>query len=403
VRTQLNSFAVFAGPLGGGWGVILPFAADEALMDARAHQKSFYAPFDRLPSEHVSTVAKGEVRHIVRDALLFLHARRGIAYAHLWYFPGGARNVYAFRVDSDGASRQDVDRLYDLARRHDVPLTWFLDVKSHESWLPHFVAMTGQEFGVHCYDHRVSGDLGANRANFGKAKEIMEMVGFKAAGFAAPFGIWNLGLATVTRELGFRYSSEFGYAYDTLPFSPVTAAEVAGVPQIPIHPICVGSLRQAGYAEQRMPDYFSAVAAWKLARREPLFFYHHPAHQSWEAMESLLLLARLSGIRPMTLGAYAHWWEKRTKVRPDLRVEKGWLSVDRGAAAQMGESDVMVRVVSPEGKEAIVVPGEHLDLELLTWEAPPVFAPPADLRRAREFDPRRMLGDLYNSMLRRMR
>jgi peptidoglycan/xylan/chitin deacetylase (PgdA/CDA1 family) len=403
IRTQQNSFAIFAGPVGRGWAVTLPFAADVALTDDRAHHKSFYAPFDRLPSELVSTVAKGEVRHIVRDALAFLHARRGIPYAHLWYFPGGARNAFAFRVDSDAAPRRDVDRLYDIARRNDVSLTWFLDVKSHESWLPHFAAMTGQEFGVHCYHHRVSGDRADNAANFGKAKTMMEAVGFSPEGFAAPFGVWNRGMATVIKELGFRYSSEFGYAYDTLPFSPASPTGVYGIPQIPVHPICIGTLRQAGYTDQRMQQYFSMAASWKIARREPLFFYHHPGHQSWETVESILSLAALTGVRAMTLGAFAEWWGKRTSVHPDLRVEKGWLVVDRPSAARMAEADTMVRIVSPEGEEAVVAPGERLDLELLGWEKPPTFSPPADLRKIRDFDPRRMLGDLYNSMMRRMR
>ncbi len=403
VRTQLNSFAVFAGPLGKGWAVLLPFAADLALMDRRAHPKSFYAPFDRLPSENVSTVGKGEVRHLVRESLAFLHASRGIPYAHLWYFPGDARNVFAFRVDSDAATRRDVDRLYELSRKHDVPFTWFLDVKSHESWLQHFAAMTGQEFGVHCYDHRVSGDHAVNAANFGKAKAMMEAVGFQTEGFAAPFGLWNRGLSAATKELGFRYSSEFSYAYDTLPFSPVFPFEDPGVPQIPVHPICPGSLRQVGCADKKMPQYFSVVASWKFSRREPLFFYHHPGHESWETVESILSLAALPGIRATTLGAFARWWEQRAVLHPIIRDDKGWLIVDRGSSGQMAESDVMVRVVSPEGKEAIVSPGERLDLELVSWQEPPAFSPPGDLRRIREFDPRRMLGDLYNSMTRRMR
>lgn len=402
VRTQQNSFAVFAGPVGKGWGVLLPFAADLAVMDGRAHQKSFYAPFDRLPSENVSTVAKGEVRHLVREALAYLHARRGIPYAHMWYFPGDARNVFAFRVDSDAATRSTIDRLYDLSRRHDVPLTWFLDVKSHESWIHHFAAMTGQEFGVHCYDHRVSGDSAANAENFGKAKAILETVGFHPEGFAAPFGFWNPALADVTRELGFRYSSEFACAYDTLPFHP-PSSRGSGVPQIPIHPICPGSLRRAGCADRKMLQYFSLVASWKVARREPLFFYHHPSHESWETVDSILSLAALPGVRPVTFGSYARWWERRAGIHPDFRMERGWLTVDRAFGSLLAESDVMVRVVMPDGREAVVSPGERLDLELLRWEDPPVFSPPADLRRIREFDPRRVLGDLYDSMLRRMR
>ncbi len=105
----------------------------------------------------------------------------------------------------------------------------------------------------------------------------------------------------------------------------------------------------------------------------------------------------------MTFGSYARWWERRAGIHPDFRMERGWLTVDRAFGSLLAESDVMVRVVMPDGREAVVSPGERLDLELLRWEDPPVFSPPADLRRIREFDPRRVLGDLYDSMLRRMR
>jgi len=152
-----------------------------------------------------------------------------------------------------------------------------------------------------------------------------------------------------------------------------------------------------------MQQYFSMVASWKMARREPLFFYHHPGHDSWETVEAILSLAALPGVRTTTLGAFARWWEKRARAHPDLRVDKGWLTADRGSTIFLAESEVMVRLVNPDGKEAVVAPGEFLDLELLRWEVPPIFSPPADLRKIREFDPRRMLGDLYNSMVRRIR
>ncbi|MCZ6775616.1 MAG: hypothetical protein O7D34_04055, partial [Ignavibacteria bacterium] len=83
MRTCANTFAVFAGPLGGGFAVILPFDAVEVLKDYRAASKNFYFTRDRLPSERVSLVSKGEVRHLLHRSFEYLHHVRGLPYAHL--------------------------------------------------------------------------------------------------------------------------------------------------------------------------------------------------------------------------------------------------------------------------------------------------------------------------------
>ena len=135
-RTPSNTFALFAGPLRGGYAVILPFRVGELLGDTRMADKSFYASPDRLPSERVSSAGKGELRHLIHRSFEYLHHARGLPYVHLWYFPADNRNVMAFRVDTDGALRPDIDALYRVARNNEVPLTWFLDVKSCAAALP---------------------------------------------------------------------------------------------------------------------------------------------------------------------------------------------------------------------------------------------------------------------------
>lgn len=403
LRLSSNSYGVFAGPLSGGWAVLLPFDPGAALCDFRTGKKTFYSRYERLPAEQVSLVAKGEVRHIVREALEYLHLARGFPYVHLWYFPEDASNVFAFRVDSDAAPWNDVETLYRLAQERRLSLSWFLDVKSHESRLSHFAAMVGQEIGVHCYEHRVEHSTGANFSNFGKAKKILEAVGFKPEGFAAPFGIWTPDLAAVTQELGFRYSSEFSFAYDTLPLSPATSTEVFGVPQLPVHPICIGSLRQVGYTPRQMQEYFMMAVRWKMERREPLFFYHHPSHRGWETVSAILETSATKGVRSLTLGQFAHWWEQRLKVHPEIRTEGQWLHLDAASTIQSDESGVWMRVVRRGGQEAIIPLSGRVEFDHLTWSDPPAFTPPQDIHRIREFDPRRMLGDLYESMIRRIR
>ena len=66
--------------------------------------------------------------------------------------------------------------------------------------------------------------------------------------------------------------------------------------------------------------------------------------------------------------------------------------------------DLLLRPL-PAGMEQITTfsPAEQVVLGTLTWQRETAFSNPPDFRRIREIDPRRLLGDLYNAMLRRLK
>lgn len=405
LRTQSGSHAMFAGELGGGVAVLLPFDVDAVLRDTRAANKCFYFTRDRLPAETVSLCNKGEARHLVRRCLEYLHAQRGLPYIHLWYFPDGQRNLFAFRIDTDGAPEADVDALYETAVDYGVSMSWYLDVKSHEPWLRRFGAMVNQEIGVHCYEHRVFDDPDANRRNISRALHLLESAGIRPEGFAAPFGEWNSGLGRVLQNLGFEYSSEFGCAYDTLPFHPQANGDEFETLQIPVHPISIGSMRRVGYDGEQMAAYYRMVMDMKLARNEPLFFYHHPTHHHWDVVRTLFSDSQMKGVNDITLGGYARWWKKRLHSRPifDFREDRVMIqNVDEVPANQGGS--LWLRVRKPSGEESLVNPGREIALlHDLDWKKPEIAAVPGDLSRIREFDPRTLLGNVYSTVLRKMK
>ncbi len=399
VRTQNNEFAVFAGDLGGGVAAIFPFDMDVLLADDRSIVKNFYAHHERLPAEHVSLASKGEIRHLVVQSLQYLHLARSIPYVHQWYFPDGARNVFAFRVDTDGGSREDIDRLYAIARSRDVGMTWFLDVQSHESWLHHFSSMVGQEMGVHCFEHKVFPDGPANLANLQKAKRLMETAGMVPAGMAMPYGSWTHEIGRTIEEMRLSYSSEFSFAYDTLPIHPMELNRIMNTLQIPIHPICIGSLRKVGYSEKMMHEYFTMKVNEKLARTEPLFFYHHPSDRNTGVVESLFDRMSEEQIPNITFSAYAQWWKLREATRPRFEIHGDQLAM----VARENPSSIHVRVVMG-GREAVVPTSSSLDLKKLSWRELPVWAgPPVDIRRIREFDTRALVAKLYTKFQRKFR
>ncbi len=403
LRTQENTFAVFAGKLGGGYAVILPFDIAAAMRDARAANKNFYSVLERLPTERVSLVAKGEMRRLLHGALEYLFHARNLPYAHVWYFPQGVKNVFAFRIDSDKGSRNEIDALYEVARDNDVRMSWFLDVKSHEDWLQHFAFLSGQDMGVHCYEHRVFDDFEANLKNITAAKRKLDDASISASGFSAPYGMWNAGLAKAIDQIGFEYSSEFSYAYDCLPFYPSMGDHTFGALQVPVHPICIGSLRRVGYTESQMKEYFRRVIDEKLLHNDPLFFYHHPTHHCWEVMECIFRCIKEKGIENITLLEYARWWKKRLASSFTCTFENSRLIVN---SEKPSEDTVWLRVSRSSNEEAIVplacdIVARDIDLHALPWKVRTRAAVPADIRRIREFDPRSKMGELITSLTRK--
>jgi len=404
LRTQANQFGAFAGGFGGGHAVILPFDVEEVLSDIRVASKSFYSTRDRLPSERVSLVGKGEARQLLRRAFEYLHHVRNLPYAHLWYFPYGKRNLFAFRIDSDGALQRDIDELYNLATNHLISMTWFLDVKSHEPWLKHFARMVNQEIGVHCYEHTTFSTYDDNLKNMTRAVKEIEATGLTPEGFAAPFGMWNEELGKAIGQLGFQYSSEFSNAYDTLPLLPHTRGTRYHTLQVPVHPICPGSLMRVGYSSAHMKEYYWRVMNTKLSHAEPLFFYHHPSHRHLDVVEFIFQSMRQQNIDNVSLGEYARWWKKRRDVKFVVSYLNDRISMVQYSApegSQAGDG-ITLRVTTVEGKECLVSVGESVDLKTASWVgAKPPAAAPEDIRRIREFDPRTVLGELHTKFMRK--
>ncbi|MBX2993102.1 MAG: hypothetical protein KF749_18270 [Bacteroidetes bacterium] len=399
LRTQHNEFAAYAGELGGGYAVILPFDIAGMMEDRRAVVKNFYAIRDRLPSERVSAVGKGELRHVLHYALRYLHHVRNLPYVHVWYFPDGKMNVSAFRIDSDKGSKKEVDELYHLAVEHDCSMTWFLDVKSHEEWLHHFAFLAGQETGVHCYEHRTYDSYEENLKNISKAKRKLELAGISSPGFAAPFGIWNTGLAQAIDKAVFEYSSEFSYAYDTLPFYPSVDGYTFLTPQIPVHPICIGSLRKVGYTSQQMKEYFKRVIDEKLLRDEPLFFYHHPTHHYPDVVRFIFRYLEEKEIDNMTMLEFARWWRKRLKYISSFNFEGSRLAMQPHSSV---DDSVWIRIIRPDGAEVLVQPSLLVELARLEWNPQRHRASaPTDIRRIREFDPRGLVGEVFSGLAQR--
>lgn len=383
LRTDRNTLAVHVGGLEKGHVIALPFDVAELMNDNRVETKSFYSPEQRLPFERVSSVSKGTLRKLIARSLEILHHRRGIPYAHLWYYPKNAQTLFAFRVDTEYGGPGEINDLYNLANAHGIPMTWFVDTKSQQLFLSLFKGMQRQEIGIHCFEHRTYDLEKDNEANIRQAMRLFELAGLSAKGMAAPFGTWNEGLGKALQACGFDYSSEFGYDYDNLPSYPQLGQQPSTVLQIPVHPITIGSLRRLGYSEEQMKRYLDFVVNQKLSTREPLFFYHHPLDGNHNVLKHLFEVVKNHNIPETLFHDFAQWWKMRLQAKANFDMTDSTLKVS-GAGT---DESLWVHITRPDGTEAFAPAHGTTSLHQLSWESRPMtFFLPPNFSRIRTFN-----------------
>lgn len=323
-RLGAHDGAILTLQIDAGTAVILPFDPAAALADRQTAARAFRSPGPRHAHETVSWAGRGEVRRLVANCLRRLLFERSLPYVHLPYTPSPG-GVFGFRIDTDASSPDGLRRAASVVDRAGVRATWFVNTGTHLGDLDWFskLARDGHDIQLHCHKHRVFRDERRNLANTRTGFELMRQHRIAVTGTAAPYGNWNEGLARVFAGLGLSYSSEFTCGYDDLPFRPLIDGAESAVLQVPVHPICTGSLSQARVTNDAMVDYYRQYVSLQHAREEPCFLYDHPeAIARREEVSTSVIgggLGTYAGAQ-ITMTEYATWWNARRAALSQLRV-----------------------------------------------------------------------------------
>ncbi|MDD8017430.1 MAG: hypothetical protein PHP42_03545 [Bacteroidota bacterium] len=363
------------------------------LLSKKVIRKNFYTESKRLPNERVVQRSKAPLRQLVTSLLEFLHHKRNLPFIHKWYFPENHETIFTFRIDSDKGTQEQIENLYALGEKHNIPTTWFLDVKSHLNWLEYFSKFERQEIGVHCFEHVVYPSKILNKENFDKARAVLNKYQINAKGISAPTGAWNNQIGEAIEELGFDYSSEFGYDYDNLPSFPLLHDSFLSVLQLPIHPICIGSLLRTHSSNTEMISYFISVIENKIIANEPVCLYHHPTHMHNDVFEEVFNYINQAGIQKFSYSQYAKWWKKRSTCHFDILVDETKVYCKNGESAD----DVWLRISLPDGNEAIMSTDNDIFLDELANTAKRKFPECSkDIMRTRSFDGRHYIQNAFD-------
>lgn len=279
--------------------------------------KYFTGIRNKNPGETVAKVNKALLRERLINKIKERVFQKNLPYIHLAYYPKGYRNIASFRVDCDKSNQAQINYVLRHASEHLFPITWFIEVAAQENFLKDIaeIVKDGHDVQLHCYKHITFKTYRENKQNIVKGRDMMKAAGINVKGFASPFGQWNSSLNQVLEDLNFLFSSEFGIGYDDLPFFPVFNNKISKVLQVPVHPICIGSLRDKRVEPYEMVEYFDRIIQQKFTRNSPIILYGHPRNELDnfpEVMDFILsTLKNLPDVWIATFSEITNWWLTR--------------------------------------------------------------------------------------------
>lgn len=294
------------------------------------------APGDRLRTfcnyspvtERVASVDKAIVAETLLEMLRMAFELAEMPMVTVARFPGGAASVFILRVDVDGVYGENNRRLIGAAARLGLPASFFLNgdySRLHpgplEGWLD------SMELGQHAWLHTLLPTRGDNRHNLERAEQWMrETLSATPRSFVAPRGLWNRGLGEALRDLGYRYSSDFGLDFNSLPFR-----SDGDVLQVPVHPysperatVWASEAGEAAPTVDDVRDHYLRAMREQVRHGRPAHVYGHPevlGEMADDVLPALCALADDLQLPRSTLGDYADFWIRREELTPRVVID----------------------------------------------------------------------------------
>jgi hypothetical protein len=238
--------------------------------------RPYYSPASRKHFVEVGPLLDtGAFRRLLLEILLYCFDWAGLPLVRVSPRCRG-KSCFSFRIDADGFSESSTQAALRVAEKTGLRFTWFLDMarwKGHSGWIAR-LKERGHDVQLHCYRHMTYASEEVNRINLRKGLALLEKSGVTANAVVSPLGYNYPGFAKVVKELGFAYSSEFGYAVDDLPSYP--GNDRNSPLQIPIHPGCSGVFRHAGFTQEEQFRHLRDQVE-SICRSEGIaILYDHP-------------------------------------------------------------------------------------------------------------------------------
>jgi hypothetical protein len=397
------------GRMGQGGYVVLPFRLGRLWASWRVGKKHVLLdPGQGLCLWHRQAwMVKKNVRRVVVDVLRDALFSGGLPLIRKWYWPGRFRSVFCLRGDADGGPAANLTRFLGAVRDHgDCTSVAFCTCKYLDK--KPLIAATGRsgiEVVSHNHWHIVFPEGLTNRRGVRRAERILTQFVGRPRGFVAPAHFWHPSLYRALHERGYQYASSFGVSCDDWPFRPVVDGRLAGLVEIPTHPLGDRFAVCGIPLESSVPrEFFEGLIRKKYAAGEPMILYGHPdvpgrMGTAPDLVRHIVGTALShSDVWPAQLHEVAAWWRSRREEPVHC-----WYDPASGRIARSGRHDrrapaaeVTISIETPDGRFYLVaasdVPPDGKPLEPHEQAAPLLSAEPQDVgevvRRPAEGSPR---------------
>ena len=280
-------------------------------------------------TERVARVDKRAVRRRVLDELRKLIEMAGGIWLRLSAFPFPYRTAFHFRIDYDEYDPGDFRRTLETIAGHEHATSHFVCGSTYEPAPEALARLRGLDVGSHGYWHHTYRTTEENLRNVARGIEVLRAAMIEPSGFCAPHGKFCRELLEALDALGVSHASEFGLAYDELPFF-VPGSRLL---EIPVHPVCLGlfleAARTLASTGKRGPspdeaagaaiEYFQDLLKARYRAGEPAFLYGHPTGRLGRYPQVLKAVLETVGsfgaVWKTTMTRFADWWRLREQVR----------------------------------------------------------------------------------------
>ena len=293
--------------------------------------------------ERISSVDKQKVGRALRSVLIEAMHEAGYPYVTLWYFPDGARSVFAYSIDGDGLLTKGIDDLIEVSKKTDTKFLFYINkqlCKDDPDLISKLKKISETNLiASHAALHNAHDSYEDNIRDIEEHEEWMNSLGIPfEKSFASPRGMYCQNLGRALKDKGFRHSRDFGYAIDDYPYYPMNNGKQEVPLQIPCDGfnVCRWMLKNEELGldmptGKQILDTYRLLIDKKLEQNLPLLFFCHPQYFGLYAKEiypEMVEYVRSKEVLITDYISYGDFWIERDSCTYDLTFEDGKMQVE---------------------------------------------------------------------------
>ena len=292
--------------------------------------------------ERIASIDKQKIASALRVILKEAMNMAGYPYLSLWYYPDGAKNIFAYSIDGDGLLTEGVNNLIEVSKQTDTKFVFYINKElcgSDPELKEKLIRISENNIlASHGAVHNAHDSYEDNIKDISEHEEWMNSVGVPfVKSYASPRGMYCQNLGIALKDSGFRHSRDFGYAIDDYPYYPLNE----GVDEVPLQIPCDGfnvcrwmtKNEDLGLpmptAEEIIGSYKKQIDL-KIERKLPLLFFCHPQYfglYSKEVYPEIVSYALSKGAITTDYVSYGDFWISRDECEYDAQYSDGKLEI----------------------------------------------------------------------------